>query len=285
MVLVITILLLSPISRLTYAGICLPLIMMIKEVEITQAIVERFLKEFLDNLKTDVAIVGAGPSGLTAAWKIAEKGLKTVVFERALKPGGGMPGGGMMFSEIVVQKEAVGLMTELGVRLLEHKAGYFVLDPLEALGALLVRVSRAGVKIFNLVSAEDVVLIEQRVCGLVINWSAVEMARLHVDPLTVSARAVVDATGHAAEVVNRLIQKAKVKLNTPSGEFEGEGPMWAERAERLVLENTCEVYPGLWVAGMAANAVAGAPRMGPIFGGMFLSGQKVADEIINKLKT
>ncbi len=259
--------------------------MMIKEIEISRAIIERFLSELLANLQTDVVIVGAGPSGLTAAWKIAEKGLKAVVFERALKPGGGMPGGGMMFSGIVVQNDAAGILNELGVRLIEQRPGYFVADPLETLGALLVRSSRAGVKIFNLISAEDVVLIEERVCGLVINWSAVEMAKLHVDPLTVATRAVVDATGHAAEVVNRLVQKARVKLNTSSGGFEGEGPMWADRAERLVLENTREVFPGLWVTGMAANAVAGGPRMGPIFGGMFLSGQRVADEIVQKLKS
>ncbi|HEX58824.1 MAG TPA: ribose 1,5-bisphosphate isomerase, partial [Methanomicrobia archaeon] len=44
-----------------------------------------------------------------------------------------------------------------------------------------------------------------------------------------------------------------------------------------------EVYPGLFVAGMAANAVAGAHRMGAVFGGMLLSGKKVAD-IILRLK-
>ncbi len=33
---------------------------------------------------------------------------------------------------------------------------------------------------------------------------------------------------------------------------------------------------------MAANAVMGAPRMGPIFGGMLLSGEKVAREILDK---
>jgi ribulose 1,5-bisphosphate synthetase/thiazole synthase len=36
---------------------------------------------------------------------------------------------------------------------------------------------------------------------------------------------------------------------------------------------------------MAANAVFGAHRMGPIFGGMLLSGKKIADEILKKLKS
>ncbi|KAA0002477.1 MAG: ribose 1,5-bisphosphate isomerase, partial [Thermoplasmata archaeon] len=42
--------------------------------------------------------------------------------------------------------------------------------------------------------------------------------------------------------------------------------------------------PGLYVAGMAAIAYAGSPRMGPIFGGMLLSGKKVAEEILKKLE-
>ena len=37
-------------------------------------------------------------------------------------------------------------------------------------------------------------------------------------------------------------------------------------------------------AAMAASAVSGTPRMGPIFGGMLMSGKKVAEEIIAKLK-
>ena len=37
------------------------------------------------------------------------------------------------------------------------------------------------------------------------------------------------------------------------------------------------VCPGLLVAGMAANAVFNAPRMGAIFGGMLLSGKKAAE--------
>ena len=58
--------------------------------------------------------------------------------------------------------------------------------------------------------------------------------------------------------------------------------MWSDRAEALTLENTREVFPGLYVAGMAANATFGGPRMGPIFGGMLLSGKKAAELLIKR---
>jgi len=38
------------------------------------------------------------------------------------------------------------------------------------------------------------------------------------------------------------------------------------------------------VTGMAANAVYGSPRMGAIFGGMFLSGKTCAELAIEMLK-
>ncbi len=43
------------------------------------------------------------------------------------------------------------------------------------------------------------------------------------------------------------------------------------------MKNTIEVYPGLIVTGMAANAVCGSPRMGAIFGGMLISGKRAAE--------
>jgi len=49
------------------------------------------------------------------------------------------------------------------------------------------------------------------------------------------------------------------------------------------VENTREVFPGLFVSGMAANQVYGGYRMGPVFGGMLLSGKKVAGEILKNL--
>ena len=54
--------------------------------------------------------------------------------------------------------------------------------------------------------------------------------------------------------------------------------------EGEIVENTKEVYPNLIVAGMSANAVLGAPRMGPFFGGMLLSGKRAAEVAIGLLQ-
>jgi len=66
--------------------------------------------------------------------------------------------------------------------------------------------------------------------------------------------------------------------------IKGEGPMNAEEGEKFVVEKAGEVVPGLYVAGMAVNAVYGGPRMGPIFAGMLLSGKKTAKDILEKFK-
>ncbi|MEO0099083.1 MAG: sulfide-dependent adenosine diphosphate thiazole synthase, partial [candidate division WOR-3 bacterium] len=125
---------------------------------------------------------------------------------------------------------------------------------------------------------------EEKFCGVVINWTSVEEAHLHVDPLTVRSQYVIDASGHQAEVVRIVEKKIGQRLFTPTGGIIGEGPMWAETGERTILENTKEVYHNLFVCGMAANTVFGGPRMGPIFGGMFLSGRKVAQLIKERRK-
>jgi len=83
---------------------------------------------------------------------------------------------------------------------------------------------------------------------------------------------VIDATGHDAEVCRIVARKTGARLV-----ISGEKSMWAEVGEKEIVENTKEVCPGLLVAGMAANAVCGSPRMGPIFGGMLLSGKKAAE--------
>jgi sulfide-dependent adenosine diphosphate thiazole synthase len=257
--------------------------MEIDERIISRAIIDGYFKKLRENLDVDIAIVGGGPAGLTAGYYAALAGKKAALFERKLTIGGGMWGGGMLFNEIVVQESALCILDEFKIRHSEYEKGHHTADSVEAVSTLISKAARAGVKFFNCMSAEDVLMRPDRVIGLVLNWSPVEMAGLHVDPLAMRAKFVVDATGHAAEVVNVVQKKVPGKLKTPSGKIEGEKSMWAEEAEKLTLENTREVFPGLFVSGMSANAVFGGPRMGPIFGGMLLSGKKTADMLVAAL--
>jgi len=261
---------------------------MLDEITISRAITESFMKDFMEAMELDVAIGGAGPAGMTAAYYLAKAGIKTAIFERQLRVGGGMPGGGMMFNRIVVQEEGKKLLDEFNVRTWEYEKGYYLADSLEATSTICSETIKAGAKIFNLISVEDVMIREEdRVTGLVLNWSAVSLAGLHVDPLTARAKVVIDATGHATEICHIVVNKLRGKLRTEGGGIMGEKSMWAEIGEGKIIDNTREVYPGLIVAGMAANAVLGAPRMGPVFGGMLLSGKRaaeVATEILQQMK-
>jgi thiazole biosynthesis enzyme len=257
----------------------------IDEVTISRAIIESFTKEFLGALDVDVAIAGAGPSGMTAAYYLAQEGVKTVIFEKNLRVGGGMPGGGMMFNRIVVQEQGKRILEEFDVRTTKYQKGYYVADSLETISSICTKCIKAGAKIFNLISVEDVMIDEaDRITGLVLNWTATSMAKLHVDPLAIRAKMVIDATGHETEICRIVVSKIGPKLKTNTGEVIGEKSMLADVGEKKLIENTREVYPGLIVTGMASNAVFGSPRMGAIFGGMLLSGKKAAAETLKILK-
>jgi len=255
------------------------------EVIISRAIVESYMKDFMGAMEVDVAVAGAGPAGLVTAYYLAKEGIRVVVFERQLRVGGGMSGGGMMFNRIVIQEEGKRILDEFEVSVEEYEKGYYVADSVEAISTICSKAIKAGAKIFNLIDVEDVMVREDdRITGLVLNWSAVSWSKLHVDPLTARCKVAVDATGHDAEVCRIVVEKIGPKLRTKTGEVMGEKSMWAERGEREILENTREVYPGLVVAGMTANAVFGSPRMGAIFGGMLLSGKKAARVAMELLK-
>ena len=256
--------------------------MPISETIVTEAIVRTYTERFLLCLKLDVAIVGGGPAGLVAARVLAENGVKTALFERKLSIGGGMWGGGIGYNVIVVQESAKRILDEFGIRSEKFKDDYYTADSIESVAKLIAGARDGGAEIFNLISVEDVVAKGGKVCGLVINRSPIEMARLHVDPITIGTKFVIDATGHAAEVAH-VIEEKVGPLNTTTKGVLGERAMFAEDGERFVVERVDEIFPNVYVAGMCVGAVYGGPRMGPIFGGMLLSGEKVARLILKRL--
>lgn len=259
--------------------------MKLQDEKITKAIVERYTKKFIENLNQDVIIAGAGPAGLTTAYYLAKKGFKVSIFERKLSIGGGMWGGGMMFNEIVVSNEGKKILDEFGINTQKYEENYYTADSIEAISTLCSKAVKAGVKIFNCISVEDVMIDNNGVCGVVINWSSVELAGLHVDPLSVRSKIVVEATGHPLEILKILEKKVDGNLFTRTGKIIGEKSMNAEIGEKAVVENTKEVYNNVYVVGMAANAAFGANRMGPIFGGMLLSGKKLAELLIKRFES
>lgn len=256
---------------------------MLNETTISRAILDAYFKKITRHLEVDVAIVGGGPSGLVAGHDLARAGKKVALFESKLSIGGGIWGGAMGFNEIVVQEAARGMLAEFGLRATPFEPGYYTLDSVHVAASLTARAMDAGLTIFNLTAMEDVVLLDNRVAGLVLNWSAIRQMQWHVDPLSIHSRFVLDATGHPAAVAETLSRKMNVRLDTLTGGLVGEKPMAAEDGERQTVENTREVYPGLFVCGMAAITTCGGHRMGPVFGGMLLSGRKAAQSILARL--
>ena len=256
---------------------------LIDEATVTRNIIEKAAKDWIDLSEVDVVVVGAGPSGLTAAYYLAKAGLKTVVFERKLSFGGGIGGGGMLFHKVVVQSPADQILREMGCKLEKVEENLFVADTSAMIAKLANSAIDAGAKVIFGVTVDDVIFRDgekPQIVGVVVQWTAVIMSGIHVDPLGIKAKAVIDCTGHEAEVLSVASRKIP-ELNLL---IKGEKSMWTTEAEKSTVERTGEVCPGLYAAGMAVAALHNTPRMGPIFGGMLLSGKKIAELVIEKLK-
>ena len=255
------------------------------ETKVSRGIIKTYFDKLERNLELDVAIVGGGPSGIVAAYYIAKAGLKVALFDRKLSPGGGMWGGAMMFNQIVIQKEAMPIIEDFELNYEQYDENLYTIDSVESTSSLLYHAVHAGATIFNCYSVEDVIFKNDVVSGVVVNWTPVLREGLHVDPLNIYAKCVIDGTGHDSEMC-RVVSKKNggIKLATATGGVIGERSLDVVEGEKMVVEGTKEVYPGLFVCGMASSAVAGTPRMGPIFGGMIMSGKKVADLVIERCK-
>ena len=254
----------------------------VTEKEVTKAIVGSFLRQVEEYAESDVIIVGAGPSGLVAGRELAKAGLKTLIIERNNYLGGGFWIGGYFMNKITLRAPAQEFLDELGVPYSPASQGLYVADAPHACSRLIAAACDAGVKVFSLTMVEDIVVRENnRVGGVVVNWSPIihlpnEVSAL--DPIPLETKVVIDATGHDACVVKKLVQRGMLKMA-------GEGALWIDKSEDAVVERTSEVHPGLIITGMAVASVFGLPRMGPTFGGMLLSGKRAAEvaiEIVQK---
>ena len=243
------------------------------EIQISRTIIEQYTAKLLDRLENDVVIAGSGPAGLTAAYYLAKNGVKTTVIEKKLAVGGGLWGGAAGFNEIVLEDSEI--PDEIGIPS-KKKNGLIVADSVEFATTLCSKVIAAGAVIFNLMEIEDIVVKKNIVCGVVVNGTAIRLAKLHVDPFCISARFVIDSAGHPAELV-ALLKNRKEDFHIKKI---GEGYMDVETSEAGVVVRTGEIFKGLYVAGMSVCSAYNLPRMGPIFGGMLKSGKKVA-ELIN----
>jgi len=251
------------------------------ETDISKAILNAYHEKLSERIVSDVLIIGAGPSGLTSAFYLAQKGLKATLLEKRLSPGGGIWGGGMAMNEAVVQDDVLPLLDEIGIRHITRQGNLHTVDTIELAAGLCLNAVKSGALLFNLMTVEDVCVHQDRVTGVAVNRT--EIARLlPVDPITFAAKAVVDATGHEAVVVEAL-RKRGLLVDSTVAEQPGEGPMDATSGEEFVVKRVAEVYPGLWVAGMSVCATFGGPRMGPIFGGMLLSGMRAAELVFSRL--
>lgn len=252
----------------------------VSEKDITRAIIEAFLSDLSDFVKSDCIVVGGGPSGLMAASELSKQGFKVLLIERNNYLGGGFWIGGYLMNKVTIRYPANEVLEELGVPYKKAAEGLFVADGPHATSKLIADACESGVRILNMTIFEDVVIREKTVAGCVINWTPIEALPRQitcVDPIGLESRVVLDATGHEAQVSRKMEERGLIKTR-------GFGAMWVEASEQLIVEHTGKIYEGLFVCGMATATVYGLPRMGPTFGAMLLSGKRAASLIKQELE-
>ena len=243
----------------------------ITESQITNAIVSNFVKDMKQFANTDVIIIGGGPSGLMAARELANNGIKVVIVERNNYLGGGFWIGGYLMNTVTIRAPGQEIFEELSIPYEEFSKDLYTASGPHACSKLIAAACEAGVKILNMTSFDDVIFKDDKVQGVVVNWTPVSSLPRQitcVDPIALESKLVIDATGYDAVVVKKLEEKGVI------GKLPGHGSMWVEKSEDLVVEKTDMVHPGLIVVGMAVSTTYGLPRMGPTFSSMLFSGRK-----------
>ncbi len=263
----------------------------IRESTVSRAMTRRYFADLDKYAESDVVIVGAGSSGLSAAYVIAKNRpeLKIAIIEASVSPGGGCWLGGQLFSAMVLRKPAQHFLDELEITY-DDEGDYVVVKHAALfMSTLLSKVLQfPNVKLFNATCVEDLITRKDestgqiRVAGVVTNWTLVTMHHDDhscMDPNTINAPVILSTTGHDGPF-GAFSAKRAVAI----GGLERLGGMRGldmNLAEDHIVKGTREVVPGLVIGGMELSEVDGSNRMGPTFGAMALSGVKAAETVLN----
>ncbi|KAK4509067.1 putative E3 ubiquitin-protein ligase [Mucor velutinosus] len=259
----------------------------IRESQVSREMVTRYMNDMLYYAESDVVIVGCGSANLSCAWELSkDPSLKIAIIEQSVSPGGGCWLGGQLFSAMVVRKPAQKFLDELDVPY-DEKDTYVVVKHAALFTSTILSklLMRPNVKLFNATAAEDLIVKNGKVAGVVTNWTLVSLnhnTQSCMDPNIVEAKVVVSGTGHdgpmGASGVKRLEAIGLIE------EKKGMLSLDMNAAEDDIVRYTREVVPGMVVTGMELAELDGAPRMGPTFGAMLISGQKAAYAVRASLK-
>ncbi|BAT94019.1 thiamine thiazole synthase 2, chloroplastic-like [Vigna umbellata] len=251
----------------------------IKESIVAREMTRRYMTDMITYADTDVVVVGAGSAGLSCAYELSKNpAVQVAIIEQSVSPGGGAWLGGQLFSAMVVRKPAHLFLDELGVAY-DEQEDYVVIKHAALFTSTIMSklLARPNVKLFNAVAAEDLIVKEGRVAGVVTNWALVSMnhdTQSCMDPNVMEAKVVVSSCGHdgpfGATGVKRLKSIGMID-SVP-----GMKALDMNTAEDAIVRLTREIVPGMIVTGMEVAEIDGAPRMGPTFGAMMISGQKAA---------
>ncbi|CAL1397753.1 unnamed protein product [Linum trigynum] len=251
----------------------------IKESIVSREMTRRYMTDMLTYADTDVVIVGAGSAGLSCAYELSKNpDIRIAIIEQSVSPGGGAWLGGQLFSAMVVRKPAHLFLNEVGVDY-DELEDYVVIKHAALFTSTIMSklLARPNVKLFNAVAVEDLIVKGGRVGGVVTNWALVSMnhdTQSCMDPNVMEAKVVVSSCGHdgpfGATGVKRLMDIGMID------KVPGMKALDMNAAEDAIVRLTREVVPGMIVTGMEVAEIDGAPRMGPTFGAMMISGQKAA---------
>lgn len=251
----------------------------IKESIVAREMTRRYMMDMITHADTDVVIVGAGSAGLSCAYELSKNpDIKVAIVEQSVSPGGGAWLGGQLFSAMVVRKPAHLFLDEIGVPY-DEAEDYVVIKHAALFTSTIMSkvLARPNVKLFNAVAAEDLIIKEGRVSGVVTNWALVSMnhnTQSCMDPNVMESKVVVSSCGHdgpfGATGVKRLKSVGMID------KVPGMKALDMNTAEDAIVRLTREIVPGMIVTGMEVAEIDGSPRMGPTFGAMMVSGQKAA---------